>query len=90
MGFDKCRDTPQARSRSKSCASALAVIVTIGMAESGGVMQRADVPRRLVVVHHRHLQVHEDEVEMIGNMRAKLVERLRAVVRVLYLVARAL
>ena len=36
MGFDKCRDTPQARSRSKSCASALAVIVTIGMAESWG------------------------------------------------------
>ena len=76
MGFDKCRDTPQARSRSKSCASALAVIVTIGMAESWGVMQRADVPRHLVAVHHRHLQVHEDEVEMIGNMRTKLVERL--------------
>ena len=66
MGFDKCRDTPQARSRSKSCASALAVIVTIGMAESWGVMQRADVPRHLVAVHHRHLQVHEDEVEMIS------------------------
>lgn len=90
MGFDKCRDTPQARSRSKSCASALTVIVTIGMAESWGVMQRADVPRHLVAVHHRHLQVHEDEVEMIGNMRTKLVERLRAVVCVLCLAARAL
>ena len=53
-------------------------------------MQRADAPRRLVAVHHRHLQVHEDEVEMIGNMRAELVERLRAVVCVLCLAVRAL